>query len=138
MASPAPESSRGKKLNGLGRALQDIDLDGHDLPPTPASSSPRNGKKYALATELVYTESNDQYNAASVPIYQVCITLSKPLIWQRAILECLRCTESTGRRLTPTSPHSQLHLKAVQDKSTTTHAPAIPREHTSSATSPKS
>lgn len=71
MASPAPESSRGKKLNGLGKAFQDIDLDGHDLPPTPASSSPRNGRKYALATELVYTESNDQYNASSVPIYQV-------------------------------------------------------------------
>ncbi|KAI9817944.1 MAG: cystathionine beta-lyase [Thelocarpon impressellum] len=47
-----------------------IDLDGHDLPPSPAPSSPRNGRKYALATELVYTESNDQYNASSVPIYQ--------------------------------------------------------------------
>lgn len=50
--------------------MQNVDLDGHDLPPSPAPSSPRNGRKYALATELVFTESNDQYNASSVPIYQ--------------------------------------------------------------------
>jgi hypothetical protein len=50
-----------------------LDLDGHDLPPSPAPSTPRNGgRKYALMTELVYTESSDQYNASSVPIYQVC------------------------------------------------------------------
>jgi cystathionine beta-lyase len=48
-----------------------LDMDGHDLPPSPTPSSPSNGKnKYSLATELVYTESNDQYNASSVPIYQ--------------------------------------------------------------------
>lgn len=68
-SSPPPESSKGK-LNGLGKAFRNIDLDGHDLPPSPAPSSPRNGRKYALATELVYTEGNDQYNASSVPIYQ--------------------------------------------------------------------
>lgn len=50
--------------------MKHLDLDGHDLPPSPAPSSPSNGKKYALATELVYTESNDQYNSSSVPIYQ--------------------------------------------------------------------
>lgn len=48
-----------------------VDLNGHDLPPSPAPSSPRNGRRYAVATELVYTEGNDQYNASSVPIYQV-------------------------------------------------------------------
>ena len=48
-----------------------IDLDGHDFPPSPAPSSPRNGRRYAFATELVYTEGNDQYNASSTPIYQV-------------------------------------------------------------------
>lgn len=64
-------------VKSLGKAFSQIDLDGHDLPPSPAPSSPRNGKKYAFATELVYTESSDQYNASSVPIYQVrCI---KPL-----------------------------------------------------------
>ncbi|KAI9774603.1 MAG: cystathionine beta-lyase [Geoglossum simile] len=47
-----------------------VDHYGHDLPPSPAPSTPGNGRKYALATELVYTESNDQYNASSVPIYQ--------------------------------------------------------------------
>ena len=56
----------------LGKALGKIDLQGHDLPPSPAPSSPRNGKKYALATELVYTDGGDQYNASSTPIYQVC------------------------------------------------------------------
>lgn len=67
------ESSKGseKKLSTLGKAFSKIDLDGHNLPPSPAPSSPRNGKRYALATELVYTDSGDQYNASSMPIYQV-------------------------------------------------------------------
>jgi len=47
-----------------------VDLDGHDMPPTPAPSSPHSGRKYTLATELVHTESHDQYGASSVPIYQ--------------------------------------------------------------------
>ncbi|KAK2067787.1 hypothetical protein P8C59_001495 [Phyllachora maydis] len=35
------------------------------------SAAPRNGpRRYALATELVYTDSKDQYGASSVPIYQ--------------------------------------------------------------------
>lgn len=54
---------------GLGH-MKHLDLDGHDLPPSPAPSSPSNGRKYTLATELVYTDSNDQYNSSSVPIYQ--------------------------------------------------------------------
>ena len=74
--SPPPESSKGK-LNGVGKAFTAHDIDGHDLPPSPAPSTPRNGRKYALMTELVYTESNDQYNASSVPIYQVsCLAFS--------------------------------------------------------------
>ena len=64
-----PSSSRSAKA--LGKAVPRFDLDGHDLPPSPAPSSPRNGKRYALATELVYTEGTDQYNASSTPIYQV-------------------------------------------------------------------
>ncbi|KAF2665685.1 cystathionine beta-l [Microthyrium microscopicum] len=67
MASPDP-SKGGPSLPT--KLVQKFDLDGHDLPPSPASSSPRNGRKYALATELVYTEHNDQYNSSSVPIYQ--------------------------------------------------------------------
>lgn len=63
-----PSSSRSAKA--LGKAIARFDLDGHDLPPSPAPSSPRNGKRYALATELVYTEGSDQYNASSTPIYQ--------------------------------------------------------------------
>ena len=72
------ESSKdsGKKISTLGKAFSKIDLDGHDLPPSPTPSSPRNGKRYALATELVYTENGDQYNSSSMPIYQVSSDLN--------------------------------------------------------------
>jgi cystathionine beta-lyase len=60
----------GPSLKTVGKALKSLDLDGHELPPSPAPSTPTNGRKYALATELVYTEANDQYNASSMPIYQ--------------------------------------------------------------------
>lgn len=59
--------------NAVKKPFPQIDIDGHDLPPSPAPSSPRTGRRYALATELVYTEGGDQYNASSVPIYQVYI-----------------------------------------------------------------
>jgi hypothetical protein len=48
-----------------------VDLRGNNLPPSPAPSSPHGGRRYNIATELVFTEGNDQYNASSVPIYQV-------------------------------------------------------------------
>ena len=60
-----------KKTNALNKAISNVDLDGHDLPPSPAPSTPRSGRQYAIATELVFTEGTDQYNASSVPIYQV-------------------------------------------------------------------
>lgn len=62
--------SNGKVPNGIGKMIKHLDLDGHDLPPSPTPSSPSSGRKLALATELVYTEGNDQYNSSSVPIYQ--------------------------------------------------------------------
>jgi hypothetical protein len=63
-------AAEGSKAKAAAAAA--LDIDGHDLPPSPAPSTPRNGgRKYALMTELVYTESSDQYNASSVPIYQV-------------------------------------------------------------------
>jgi cystathionine beta-lyase/cystathionine gamma-synthase len=47
------------------------------LPPSPAPSSPRpTGRRYALATELVFVDNpesggiKDQYGASSMPIYQ--------------------------------------------------------------------
>ena len=64
---------------GSGKAAAAFDLDGHDYPPSPAPSTPHNGRKYALMTELVYTESSDQYNASSVPIYQVRFQLGYPV-----------------------------------------------------------
>ncbi|KAK8198045.1 cystathionine beta-lyase-like protein, partial [Phyllosticta capitalensis] len=66
MASPPNSEKKGP----ASKLAQSVDLDGHNLPPSPAPSSPHNGKKYALATELVYTEGNDQYNSSSMPIYQ--------------------------------------------------------------------
>ncbi|KAL7627621.1 cystathionine beta-lyase [Parahypoxylon ruwenzoriense] len=55
----------------INKAISKVDLDGHNLPPSPAPSSPSNGRRrYALATELVYTETKDQYGASSIPIYQ--------------------------------------------------------------------
>ena len=68
------EPSSSRSAQALGKAVARFDLDGHDFPPSPAPSSPRNGKRYALATELVYTEGTDQYNASSTPIYQVGIS----------------------------------------------------------------
>lgn len=61
-------SSEGKPMP---KAIARIDQDGHALPPSPAPSSPSNGRRqYSLATELVYTDSRDQYGASSIPIYQ--------------------------------------------------------------------
>ncbi|WPG99876.1 Cystathionine beta-lyase [Acrodontium crateriforme] len=68
MSSSNPSNDDG--LHGVGKALKHLDLDGHNLPPSPAPSTPTNGRKYALATELVFTEGGDQYNSSSVPIYQ--------------------------------------------------------------------
>ncbi|KAI0848107.1 cystathionine beta-l [Daldinia vernicosa] len=55
----------------INKAVSKVDIDGHTLPPSPAPSSPSNGRRrYALATELVYTETKDQYGASSIPVYQ--------------------------------------------------------------------
>lgn len=71
MSSPPGSSHESSAAKGaLNKAFPQIDLDGHNLPPSPAPSSPHNGRRYALATELVYTETKDQYGASSIPIYQ--------------------------------------------------------------------
>ncbi|RMZ80211.1 hypothetical protein DV737_g3091, partial [Chaetothyriales sp. CBS 132003] len=69
-STPPSGPLRNSRLSVVNKALQQVDLDGHDLPPSPAPSSPRNGRQYAIATQLVCSEGNDQYNASSTPIYQ--------------------------------------------------------------------
>ncbi|EPS30735.1 Cystathionine beta-lyase [Penicillium oxalicum] len=64
-ANGASESASSAK-----KSFPRVDLHGNDLPPSPAPSSPHPGRRYNIATELVFTEGNDQYNASSVPIYQ--------------------------------------------------------------------
>lgn len=72
--SEAPNAASGPS-SALKKAFPHVDLQGNDLPPSPAPSSPHAGRRYAIATELVFTEGNDQYNASSVPIYQVSIEI---------------------------------------------------------------
>ncbi|EAQ87922.1 hypothetical protein CHGG_04541 [Chaetomium globosum CBS 148.51] len=68
MATPNRMSPASQAAN---KVFTRVDVDGHALPPSPAPSSPLSGRKrYALATELVYTESKDQYGSSSIPIYQ--------------------------------------------------------------------
>lgn len=82
----APPSSKAMSASGSGapnsgsgassskKPFPQVDLQGNDLPPSPAPSSPHGTRRYNIATELVYTEGSDQYNASSVPIYQVWIS----------------------------------------------------------------
>ncbi|KAM7185281.1 Cys/Met metabolism PLP-dependent enzyme domain containing protein [Naviculisporaceae sp. PSN 640] len=69
MSTPSANSS--PSLAATNKAFARLDIDGHNLPPSPAPSSPHAGRRrYALATELVYTETKDQYGSSSIPIYQ--------------------------------------------------------------------
>lgn len=70
--SGIPNAASGSS-SGVKKGFPQVDLSGHDLPPSPAPSSPHTGRRYNIATELVFTEGSDQYNASSVPIYQVQI-----------------------------------------------------------------
>ncbi|KAI5288116.1 cystathionine beta-lyase [Ascosphaera aggregata] len=56
--------------NQLLKAVAKVDTQGHHLPPSPASSISYTPRRYAIATELVFTEHHDQYRSSSVPIYQ--------------------------------------------------------------------
>lgn len=120
-AAAAPTAAGAMK-----KAFPHVDLDGHNLPPSPAPSSPRTGKRYAIATELVYTDSNDQYNASSVPIYQVC---SNPTHTHIYIHE-----SSADRSRAPRSSKP----RAAAAENMITLGPEIPPELTSNDTSPRS
>ncbi|KAJ5838375.1 uncharacterized protein N7525_003563 [Penicillium rubens] len=67
--SGIPNAASGSS-SGVKKGFPQVDLSGNDLPPSPAPSSPHTGRRYNIATELVFTEGSDQYNASSVPIYQ--------------------------------------------------------------------
>ncbi|KAI0490126.1 Cys/Met metabolism PLP-dependent enzyme-domain-containing protein [Xylaria cf. heliscus] len=70
-ANQGSSSSGDEATKPINKAFAKVDVDGHNLPPSPAPSSPSAGRRrYALATELVYTDSKDQYGASSIPIYQ--------------------------------------------------------------------
>ncbi|KAB8349804.1 hypothetical protein FH972_023817 [Carpinus fangiana] len=73
-----PQKPTGPINGHLGKAVQASDLDGNDLPPSPAPSSPHPGRRYNIATELVYTEGHDQYGASSTPIYQSATFYQNP------------------------------------------------------------
>ncbi|KAJ5128632.1 hypothetical protein N7526_006798 [Penicillium atrosanguineum] len=70
MSASGSEAPNAGASSSSKKQFPNIDLEGHNLPPSPAPSSPHAGRRYNIATELVFTESNDQYNASSVPIYQ--------------------------------------------------------------------
>ncbi|PHH81821.1 hypothetical protein CDD83_3466 [Cordyceps sp. RAO-2017] len=70
MATPS-SSGRTELPGSISDKALKRPVDGHGLPPSPAPSSPCNGRRrYALATELVYSDAKDQYGASSFPIYQ--------------------------------------------------------------------
>lgn len=71
MSAPSGAPAAQGQSNPIKKQFPHVDLEGNDLPPSPAPSSPHAGRRYNIATELVFTESGDQYNASSVPIYQV-------------------------------------------------------------------
>ena len=117
MSSSSPKPSHippGDKSRSADRAWRKVDLDGHNLPPSPAPSSPRNGRKYALATEIVFTESNDQHNASSTPIYQVRVTKSvhqtplHALTYRHSLLHSSKHLPLAAESTTTPDPETQL------------------------------
>lgn len=115
MSAPGSGGPNGPTSEATKKTFPRVDVHGHDLPPSPTPSSPRNGRRYAVATELVYTEGNDQYNASSVPIYQVGLAVS------------ILYTYTDENR----AQHSN-RPPAGEAANTTTPGPAIPRERISS------
>ena len=102
-----PPKPNGIPSHVAGRTVQKEDLDGHALPPSPAPSSPHTGRRYALATELVYTSSSDQYGASSVPIYQSA-TFHQPKSGEGGEYDYTR----SGN---PTRTHLERHLAKIMN-----------------------
>ena len=67
MASQPPNGPAGK-APASNKAFAHIDLDGHTMPPSPAPSSPSNGRRYALATELVAAADLGRLVSATYPL----------------------------------------------------------------------
>ena len=119
----------------MARAFAKLDLEGHNLPPSPAPSSPRSGKRYTLATELVYTDSSDQYNASSMPIYQVRelrVWLSEGLLVAEKPETCMHNSPDQF------SPPRSSRLRVLAATNTTIRAQVIRRVHIWRGTLPRS
>ncbi len=108
MATP-PENGSTSKPSAISRSFAKTDIEGHNLPPSPAPSSPANGRRrYALATELVYTESKDQYGASSIPIYQSATFKQSSAIGGNSEYDYTR----SGN---PTRTHLERHLAKIMN-----------------------
>lgn len=80
------------------------------FPPSPGPFSYRlHGGKYALDTELVYTESTDQYRSSSVPIYQTA-TFKQDSLSNMGEYDYTR----SGN---PTRSHLERHLAKINNAS---------------------
>ena len=125
VSSPPAAGSLNKKISTLAKAFNQVDLDGHDLPPSPAPSSPRPGRQYSIATELVYADSTDQYNASSVPIYQVCLGA---LTYMNSVEAFLFTRQWTDYALDSLQLSSRPLPRVESQTNTTTRAPVTPPE----------
>lgn len=90
--------------------VQQTDHSGHALPPSPAPSTPSAGRtRYSLATELVHTDSSDQYGASNPPIYQSA-TFYQPSATEAGEYDYTR----SGN---PTRTHLERHLAKIMNAS---------------------
>ncbi|CCU74392.1 cystathionine beta-lyase/STR3/MetG [Blumeria hordei DH14] len=96
-------------LKAVGSAVPLVDSQNNDLPPSPASSTPQEGRKYAFATELLFTDNKDQYGASSMPIYQ-----SATFKQNQASGSCEYDYTRSGN---PTRTHLERHLAKLMNAS---------------------
>ncbi|EPQ67956.1 Bgt-2967 [Blumeria graminis f. sp. tritici] len=97
------------RLKSIGSAAPLVDSQINALPPSPAPSTPQEGRKYAFATELLFTDNKDQYGASSMPIYQ-----SATFKQNQASGSCEYDYTRSGN---PTRTHLERHLAKLMNAS---------------------